>query len=39
VKVPEIVNQVVIEHVEIPRIVEVERVVEKLVTETKLVEV
>lgn len=36
---PEIINQVVIERIEVPRIVEVPVHIDKIVTETKLVEV
>lgn len=39
VEVPTIVNQIVIERMEVPRIVEVERWNDKIITETKLIEV
>jgi len=39
VEVPTIVNQIVIERVEVPRIIEVERWNDKIITETKLIEV
>lgn len=39
VKVPEIINQVIIERVEVPKVIEVEKLVDKIVTVTKLVEV
>jgi len=37
VKVPEIINNVVIERVEVPKIIEIEKLVEKLIIETKLI--
>lgn len=39
VKIPEIINQVIIERVEVPKVIEVEKLVDKIVTVTKLVEV
>lgn len=39
VEVPTIVNQIVIEKIEVPKIVEVERWNDRIITETKLIEV
>jgi ribosomal protein L17 len=39
VRVPEIINQIVIERVEVPKIIEIEKYVDKIITVTKLVEV
>lgn len=39
VEVPTIVNQIAIERVEVPKIIEVERWNDKIITETKLIEV
>lgn len=39
VTVPEIINQVAVERIEVPKIIEVERWSDKIITETKLIEV
>ena len=39
VKVPEIITQVVVERIEVPRIVEVDRHVDKIVEVNKIIEV
>lgn len=36
---PEIINQVVVERIEVPKVVEVERWSDKIIHETKLIEV